>query len=74
MDRLAKIYELLLKEDQDIAHMYKEGVFDHILRILLRSKINVSEKDTDEIAGPTSDPRDIELVKKAIQNLVDYLA
>ena len=74
---LNNIYQSLKSKDTTLAETYKEGVFDHIERILTKQNIirKVGDEPNEfENIPDYNDEKDLELVKTAIKNLVDFLA
>jgi hypothetical protein len=67
---LNNIYEQLIKIDSHVASTYKEAVFKHIERILVKYGI---DGGSSEPTAETPNTKDVNLIKIAIKNLVDYL-
>lgn len=74
MKELDELYKLLKEKDAIIADTYKEGVFDHIERIRIKVGIGELQKIPDKDDKPKTDNRNVDLIKSAIKNLVDYLS
>jgi len=71
MKVLDDIYKELKEKDEVIANTYKEGVFDHIERIV--RKANGKETDELTISQPSSCYKNNNAIKQAIKILVDSL-
>ena len=71
MKVLDDIYKELKEKDEVIANTYKEGVFDHIERIV--RKVNGKETDELPISKPSGSSKNNDAIKQAIKLLVDSL-
>lgn len=71
VQELNEIYKELCKIDQHVAETYKNYVFKHIERILI--KYGIEQTNVASEVQDVEAKKDINLIKIAIKNLVDYL-